>query len=130
MLFRSRWPPEGFDTVIGEDGVRLSGGQRQRLAIARALLVDPCLLILDDSTSAVDTETEAAIREALDRLIRARRRTVFIIAQRISTVRDADLILVLDDGGVAAQGRHADLVRKGGLYSRVAELQFALDAAQ
>ena len=83
--------PQGYETLVGERGVGLSGGQRQRLAIARALLVDPCLLILDDSTSAVDTETEAAIREALDRLIRARRRTVFVIAQRIS---DADLILV------------------------------------
>jgi ATP-binding cassette subfamily B protein len=90
--------PEGYATLVGERGIGLSGGQRQRIAIARALLVDPCMLILDDSTSAVDTETEAAIREALEKLIRARRRAVFVIAQRISTVRDADLILVLDDG--------------------------------
>ena len=115
--------PQGYDTLVGERGVGLSGGQRQRLAIARALLVDPCLLILDDSTSAVDTETEAAIREALDRLIRARRRTVFVIAQRISTVRDADLILVLDDGGVAAQGRHEDLLRDSELYNQILDSQ-------
>src|SRR6266852_6400972 len=94
-------------------------GTRRSSASARALLVDPCLLILDDSTSAVDTETEAAIREALELLIRARRRTVFIIAQRISTVRDADLILVLDDGGVAAQGRHEDLLRESELYNQI-----------
>ena len=93
----------------------------------RALLVDPCLLILDDSTSAVDTETEAAIREALDLLIRARRRTVFIIAQRISTVRDADLILVLDDGGVAAQGRHEDLLRESELYNQILGSQLRED---
>jgi ATP-binding cassette, subfamily B, multidrug efflux pump len=111
--------PRGYETLVGERGIGLSGGQRQRLAIARALLVDPCLLILDDSTSAVDTETEAAIREALDRLIHARRRTVFVIAQRINTVRDADLILVLDDGGVAAQGRHEDLLRDSELYNQI-----------
>jgi ATP-binding cassette subfamily B protein len=111
--------PLGYETLVGERGVGLSGGQRQRLAIARALLVDPCMLILDDSTSAVDTETEAAIREALDRLIRARKRTVFVIAQRISTVRDADLILVLDDGGLAAQGRHEDLLRDSELYNQI-----------
>jgi ATP-binding cassette subfamily B protein len=111
--------PQGYEALVGERGIGLSGGQRQRLAIARALLVDPCLLILDDSTSAVDTETEAAIREALDRLIRARRRTVFVIAQRVSTVRDADLILVLDDGGVAAQGRHEDLLRDSELYNQI-----------
>ncbi|MBV9543740.1 MAG: ABC transporter ATP-binding protein, partial [Chloroflexi bacterium] len=111
--------PQGYETLVGERGIGLSGGQRQRIAIARALLVDPCMLILDDSTSAVDTDTESAIRKALDRLIRARKRTVFVIAQRISTVRDADLILVLDDGGVAAQGRHADLLRDSELYNQI-----------
>jgi ATP-binding cassette, subfamily B, multidrug efflux pump len=120
--------PQGYDTLVGERGVGLSGGQRQRLAIARTLLVDPCLLILDDSTSAVDTETEAAIREALERLLRARRRTVFVIAQRISTVRDADLILVLDDGGVAAQGRHEDLLRDSELYNQILGSQLRGDS--
>src|SRR2546428_9513976 len=98
-----------------------------RRSSASAALVDPCLLILDDSTSSVDTETEAAIREALDRLIRARRRTVFVIAQRISTVRDADLILVLDDGGVAAQGRHEDLLRDSELYNQILGSQLRED---
>lgn len=111
--------PQGYDTIVGERGIGLSGGQRQRLAIARTLLVDPRLLILDDSTSAVDAETEAAIQQALDGLIRARHRTVFVIAQRISTVRDADLILLLDDGAVVAQGRHEDLLRESELYHQI-----------
>jgi ATP-binding cassette subfamily B protein len=119
--------PKGYDTLVGERGIGLSGGQRQRLAIARALLVDPRLLILDDSTSAVDAETEAAIREALDRLIRGRSRTVFVIAQRISTVRDADLILVLDEGGVAAQGRHEELLRDSELYNQILGSQLRED---
>ena len=111
--------PEGYDTVIGERGIGLSGGQRQRIAIARALLIDPRLLILDDSTSAVDTETEAAIQESLDQLIRESHRTVFVIAQRISTVRDADLILILDEGRIAARGTHEELLRDSGLYSEI-----------
>jgi len=111
--------PEGYDTVIGERGVGLSGGQRQRIAIARALLVDPRLLILDDSTSAVDAETEAAIQESLDRMMHEGHRTVFVIAQRISTVRDADLILVLDGGTVAASGTHDELLRESELYNEI-----------
>jgi ATP-binding cassette, subfamily B, multidrug efflux pump len=111
--------PEGYDTVIGERGVGLSGGQRQRIAIARALLVDPRLLILDDSTSAVDAETEAAIQESLDRMMREGHRTVFVIAQRISTVRDADLILVLDSGTIAASGTHDELLRESELYNEI-----------
>jgi ATP-binding cassette, subfamily B, multidrug efflux pump len=110
---------EGYDTVIGERGIGLSGGQRQRIAIARALLVDPRLLILDDSTSAVDAETEAAIQETLDRLMREKHRTVFVIAQRVSTVRDADLILVLDGGRVAASGSHQELLRESELYNEI-----------
>jgi ATP-binding cassette subfamily B protein len=111
--------PEGYDTVIGERGVGLSGGQRQRIAIARALLIDPRLLILDDSTSAVDAETEAAIQESLDRLMRESYRTVFVIAQRVSTVRDADLILVLDEGEIAARGTHEELLRDSELYNEI-----------
>jgi ATP-binding cassette subfamily B protein len=109
--------PEGYDTVVGERGLGLSGGQRQRVAIARALLIDPRLLILDDSTSAVDAETEAAIQESLDLLMRESFRTVFVIAQRISTVRDADLILVLDNGEVAAMGTHEELLSTSELYN-------------
>jgi ATP-binding cassette, subfamily B, multidrug efflux pump len=111
--------PQGYDTVIGERGVGLSGGQQQRIAIARALLIDPRLLILDDSTSAVDAETEAAIQESLDRLMREEHRTVFVIAQRISTVRDADLILVLDEGEIAARGTHEELLRNSELYNEI-----------
>ena len=111
--------PEGYGTVIGERGVGLSGGQRQRIAIARALLVDPRLLILDDSTSAVDAETEAAIQESLERMMREGHRTVFVIAQRISTVRDADLILVLDGGTVAASGTHDELLAESELYNEI-----------
>src|SRR5262249_58279270 len=94
--------PAGYDTIIGERGVGLSGGQRQRIAIARVLLLKPRLLILDDSTSAVDAETDMAIHAALDRLMRDSRCTAFVIAQRISTVRDADLILVLAEGKIVA----------------------------
>jgi ATP-binding cassette subfamily B protein len=111
--------PEGYDTVIGERGIGLSGGQRQRIAIARALLIDPRLLILDDSTSAVDAETEAAIQESLDRLMRDSYRTVFVIAQRASTVRDADQILVLDKGEVAAMGTHEELLSTSELYNEI-----------
>jgi ATP-binding cassette, subfamily B, multidrug efflux pump len=110
---------EGYDTVIGERGIGLSGGQRQRIAIARALLIDPRLLILDDSTSAVDAETEAAIQETLDRLMREEHRTVFVIAQRVSTVRDADLILVLDEGRIAASGTHEELLQESELYNEI-----------
>jgi len=111
--------PDGYDTVIGERGIGLSGGQRQRIAIARALLVDPQLLILDDSTSAVDAETEAAIQESLDRMMREGHRTVFVIAQRISTVRDADLILVLDGGEITAMGTHEELLSTSELYNEI-----------
>jgi ATP-binding cassette subfamily B multidrug efflux pump len=123
--------PQGYDTIIGERGVGLSGGQRQRIAIARALLTDPHLLILDDSTSAVDAETEMAIQAALDQLMRDKRRTAIVIAQRISTVRDADLILVLDDGKIAAQGKHEELLATSRLYNEIlgSQLQPARDEA-
>ena len=105
--------------MVGERGIGLSGGQRQRIAIARALLIDPRLLILDDSTSAVDAETEAAIQETLDRLMREQHRTVFVIAQRVSTVRDANLILVLDEGRIAARGTHEELLEDSELYNEI-----------
>ncbi len=115
---------EGYDTVVGERGVRLSGGQKQRIAIARAVLADPRILILDEATSSVDTESEVLIHQALDSLIAGR--TTIIIAHRLSTVRNADKIVVLDDGRVAEQGKHDELMAKGGLYSRMCDLQFVL----
>ncbi len=114
--------PAGYDTVVGERGVTLSGGQRQRVAIARALLLDPRILILDDSTSSVDTETEAKIQLALARLMRGR--TTFVIAQRLSTVRRADLIVVMDRGRIVQRGTHDQLLAQPGLYRQIYDLQF------
>ena len=113
--------PEGYRTVVGERGVTLSGGQRQRVAIARALLLDPRILILDDSTSSVDTETERLIQMALDRLMEGR--TTFVIAHRLSTVRRADLILVMKDGRIVERGTHAALLAQEGLYREIYDLQ-------
>ena len=113
--------PAGYDTVVGERGVTLSGGQRQRVAIARALLMDPRILILDDSLSSVDTQTEKLIQEALDRLMKGR--TTFVIAHRLSTVRRADLILVMDGGRIVQRGRHEELLAQGGLYREIHDLQ-------
>jgi len=113
--------PEGYDTVLGQRGVNLSGGQKQRIAIARALLLKPTVLILDDSTSAVDVETEAKIQNALEDLMRDR--TSFVIAQRISTVLTADKILVLDDGKIAAQGTHSELLANSPIYREIYESQ-------
>ena len=109
--------PEGYDTHVGERGTTLSGGQKQRIAIARALLLDPHILILDDSTSSVDLTTESLIQEALDRLMEGR--TSFVIAQRISTVMSADKILVLDKGEVVAQGKHAELMENEPIYAEI-----------
>ncbi|MBN1138098.1 MAG: ABC transporter ATP-binding protein [Anaerolineae bacterium] len=112
---------DGYDTEVGERGVTLSGGQRQRLAIARALLMDPRILILDDSTSSVDTETEYLIQQALKTLMRGR--TTFVIAQRLQTLIDADQIVVLDQGRIVQHGRHQELLAQGGLYREIYDLQ-------
>ena len=114
---------EGYDTLVGESGVTLSGGQRQRIAIARALLMDPRILILDDSTSSVDTQTEKLIQEALDRLMEGR--TTFVIAHRLATVRRADLIVVMADGRIVQRGKHAELLKLGGLYREIYDLQLS-----
>jgi ATP-binding cassette subfamily B protein len=111
----------GYDTIVGERGVTLSGGQRQRVAIARALLMNPRILILDDSTSSVDTQTEKLIQAALDTLMEGR--TTFVIAHRLSTVRRADLILVMDQGQIVERGTHEELLRDGGLYKEIHDLQ-------
>lgn len=113
--------PEGYDTVIGERGVSLSGGQKQRIAIARGLLMDPAILILDDATSNVDTETEFIIQQALAELMKGR--TTFVIAHRLLTLKSADQILVLDKGEIVERGRHDELLRQRGIYANIYELQ-------
>ena len=113
--------PDGYDTVLGQRGVNLSGGQKQRIAIARALITQPAVLILDDSTSAVDVETESLIEAALDTL--AADSTRFVVAQRISTVLKADKILVLDDGVIAAEGTHRELLSSSPIYREIYESQ-------
>ncbi len=118
--------PNGYDTLVGERGVTLSGGQKQRLTIARTLLKDPAILILDDATSSVDTETDASIREALRRLMQGR--TTFIIAHRVQSVMEANLILVMDAGRITQQGSHSELVSQPGIYRQVFELQVQIEA--
>ena len=117
--------PNGYDTEIGERGVKLSGGQRQRLSIARAVLADPRILILDEATSSVDSESEFLIHQALEQLMEGR--TTFVIAHRLSTIKHADTILVLEDGQIAERGSHVDLVTANGLYAQMYRQQFWLD---
>ncbi|MEA4811840.1 MAG: ABC transporter ATP-binding protein [Anaerolineaceae bacterium] len=118
---------KGYDTLVGERGVTLSGGQKQRVAIARTLLINPRILILDDSTSSVDMETEAQIREALENLMKER--TTFIIAHRIQSIMDAELILVFDKGCIVQSGKHADLLEQPGIYRNIYEIQTRIDSA-
>jgi subfamily B ATP-binding cassette protein MsbA len=119
--------PNGYQTMLGDRGQRLSGGQRQRLAIARAILKDSPILILDEATSELDSESEMEVQKALANLMIGR--TVFVIAHRLSTIRRANNIVVLDGGTICERGTHQELIGRGGLYSRLYEMQFADDDA-
>ena len=118
--------PQGYDTQVGERGVTLSGGQRQRIAIARAILREAPLLLLDEATSSLDAESETLVQQALERLMQGR--TTIVIAHRLATVQSCDRILVLDHGRIVEEGTHAQLSAAGGLYARLAKLQFEMAA--
>jgi len=117
--------PEQYDTIVGERGIKLSGGQRQRIAIARAILKDPAILILDEATSSLDSESEQLVQEALENLMKGR--TSFVIAHRLSTIRNADKIVLIDKGVVSEAGTHAELMNLNGLYRKLNEMQFDFD---
>jgi ABC-type multidrug transport system fused ATPase/permease subunit len=114
--------PKGYDTRIGEAGIKLSGGEKQRIAIARALLSDPRILVLDEATSSLDSETESLIQEALDRLMKGR--TSFVVAHRLSTIVAADLIVVMEKGVIREAGSHLELLQQGGIYAGLYNQQF------
>ena len=116
--------PGGYDTYVGERGIMLSGGQKQRISIARIFLRNPPILILDEATSALDTETEVKIQRALDSL--SQNRTTIVIAHRLSTIKNADEIVVIDDAGIAEQGRHEELLARGGMYAQLYQAQFSI----
>ena len=118
--------PQKYDTIVGERGVKLSGGQRQRVAIARAILADPRILILDEATSSLDSESEALIQEGLAELMKGR--TTFVIAHRLSTIRRADAILVVEDGRIVERGRHEELLARGGRYADLYNRQYGLES--
>jgi ABC-type multidrug transport system fused ATPase/permease subunit len=115
--------PKGYETIVGERGIFLSGGQRQRLAIARAILVNAPVLVLDEATSALDAESERLVQQAIANLVR--NRTTIVIAHRLSTVRRADVILVMEGGRITEMGTHSELLARNGQYRRLYELQFA-----
>jgi ATP-binding cassette subfamily B protein len=120
--------PQGYDTMLGEGGVTLSAGQRQRIAIARAVLRDAPILLLDEATSALDSESETLVQRALDQIMEGR--TTLVIAHRLATVMRADRILVFDRGRLVEEGTHQSLIGRAGVYKRLADLQFAPDAAE
>jgi len=120
--------PNGYETKLGERGISLSGGQRQRIAIARAILKDAPILLLDEATSALDAESESQVQRALERVMNGR--TTLVIAHRLATVQKANRILVMDKGQIVEEGTHSQLVAKGGLYGRLAEMQFTAEAAE
>ena len=115
--------PDGYNTIVGERGVKLSGGQKQRIAIARALVRKPKVLLLDEATSALDAESEHTVQMAIDKLIKEGEQTVILVAHRLSTVRDADEIIVLQHGEVKERGKHSDLIAKNGFYKKLVQRQ-------